>query len=59
MRAEFLNAFNRSTPAGINTNVNNALFVQVTNVTGNRGFSWRRGASVDGRLTGIVFEAGG
>ncbi|MFN7934189.1 MAG: TonB-dependent receptor [Bryobacteraceae bacterium] len=36
IRAELLNAFNRSTLAGINTNVNNALFGQVTNITGNR-----------------------
>ena len=36
IRAEFLNAFNRSTLGGINTNVNNALFGQVTSISGYR-----------------------
>ena len=36
IRAEALNAFNRSTLGSINTNVNNALFGQVTSISGNR-----------------------
>ncbi len=36
LRAEFLNAFNRRTLGGINTNVTNALFGQVTSASGNR-----------------------
>ncbi|HOK46137.1 MAG TPA: hypothetical protein PLK67_09410 [Bryobacteraceae bacterium] len=36
IRAEFLNAFNRHNLGGINTNINNALFGQVTSVSGNR-----------------------
>jgi hypothetical protein len=36
IRAEFLNAFNRHTLGGINTDVKSPLFGQVTSVSGNR-----------------------
>ena len=36
IRAEFLNLFNRHQLGGINTNINNQLFGQVTSVGGNR-----------------------
>jgi hypothetical protein len=36
LRAELLNAFNRSQLGGIQTNVNNAQFGQVTSISGNR-----------------------
>ncbi|MEO8128229.1 MAG: hypothetical protein ABI822_14105, partial [Bryobacteraceae bacterium] len=36
IRAEFLNAFNRSTLGGIQTSVTNATFGQVTSISGNR-----------------------
>jgi len=36
LRAEFINVFNRSTLGGLNTAVNNPLFGQITNVSGNR-----------------------
>jgi hypothetical protein len=36
LRAEFLNALNRSTLGGIQTNVTNAQFGQVTSISGNR-----------------------
>jgi len=36
LRAEFLNAFNRHTLGGINTNITSPLFGQVTSVSGNR-----------------------
>ena len=36
VRAEMLNAFNRKTFRGVNTNVLDARFGQITNVSGNR-----------------------
>ena len=36
VRAEMLNAFNRKTFGGVNTNVLDARFGQITNVSGNR-----------------------
>lgn len=36
VRGEFLNVFNRSVLGGINTNIKNALFGQVTSISGNR-----------------------
>jgi hypothetical protein len=36
IRAEFLNAFNRSTRGGIVTSITNQQFGQVTSISGNR-----------------------
>jgi hypothetical protein len=40
IRAEFLNAFNRSTLGGIVTSVTNPLFGQVTSIGGNRSIQF-------------------